>query len=142
MLGQACKSARQKSIWHARVLSRNHYLRNAVQGFVAGGVVVGGVVAGALVAGGVVAGGVVAGGVVAGGVVVVGAVVVVSLTVLSGPTVVCRIPNMMASSTSTTIAPSNNGLLRLPMPNREPGSSGGKAIVSSCCSMAAGWERT
>ena len=132
MLGQACKSARQKSIWHARVLSRNHYLRNAVQGFVAGGVVVGGVVAGALVAGGVVA----------GGVVVVGAVVVVSLTVLSGPTVVCRIPNMMASSTSTTIAPSNNGLLRLPMPNREPGSSGGKAIVSSCCSMAAGWERT
>ena len=132
MLGQACKSARQKSIWHARVLSRNHYLRNAVQGFVAGGVVVGGVVAGALVAGGVVAGGVVA----------VGAVVVVSLTVLSGPTVVCRIPNMMASSTSTTIAPSNNGLLRLPMPNREPGSSGGKAIASSCCSMAAGWERT
>ena len=137
MLGQACKSARQKSIWHARVLSRNHYLRNAVQGFVAGGVVVGGVVAG-----GVFAGGLVAGGVVAGGVVVVGAVVVFSLTVLSGPTVVCRIPNIMASSTSTTIAPSNNGLLRLPMPNREPGSSGGKAIVSSCCSMAAGWERT
>jgi hypothetical protein len=137
MLGQARKSARQKSIWHAQVLGQNHYLRNAVQGFVAGGVVVGGVVAG-----GVFAGGLVAGGVVAGGVVVVGAVVVVSLTVLSGPTVVCRIPNIMASSTSTTIAPSNNGLLRLPMPNREPGSSGGKAIVSSCCSMAAGWERT
>jgi hypothetical protein len=132
MLGQAHTSARQKSIWHARALSQNHSLRNAVQGFVAGGVVVGGVVAGALVAGGVVA----------GGVVVVGAVVVVSLTVLSGPTVVCRIPNIMASSTSTTIAPSNNGLLRLPMPNREPGSSGGKAIVSSCCSLAAGWERT
>ena len=137
MLGQVCKSARQKSIWHAQVLSQNHYLRNAVQGFVAGGVVVGGVVAG-----GVFAGGLVAGGVVAGGVVVVGAVVVFSLTVLSGPTAVCRIPNIMASSTSTTIAPSNNGLLRLPMPNREPGSSGGKAIVSSCCSMAAGWERT
>ena len=50
---------------------------------------------------------------------------VVSLTVpLSGPvTGACRIPYRMASSASMTIAPSNNGRLRLPMPGpgkREP----------------------